>query len=53
MHILNTLVGGADPGGLVIYVAAMAIFLGGIVLARFRDDTLSARKARRWQNRPQ
>jgi hypothetical protein len=51
MDILKNLVTAADPAGIAIYVAAMAVFLGTFAFARLRDDVVAARKARRWHNR--
>jgi hypothetical protein len=48
MDIVKNLVTAADPTGLAIYVAVVVFFLGTVALARFRDEAISARKARRW-----
>jgi hypothetical protein len=43
---IENLVSAADPDGLVIYVAVMAVFLGSVALARIRDDVMEIRKTR-------
>jgi hypothetical protein len=42
----ENLVSAADPGGLAIYVAVMAVFLGSVALARLRDDVMEIHAAR-------
>jgi hypothetical protein len=47
MDIIENLVSAADPGGLVMYVTVMAVFLGSVALARFRDDAMDIHEGNR------
>jgi hypothetical protein len=44
---IESLVSAADTGGLVMYVAVMAAFLGSVALARLRDDAVERARRRR------
>jgi hypothetical protein len=43
---IENLISAADPGGLAMYLAVMAVFLGIVALARLRDDPLKIHEAR-------
>jgi hypothetical protein len=43
---IENLISAADPGGLAMYLAVMAVFLGIVALARLRDDALKIHEAR-------
>jgi hypothetical protein len=45
---IESLVSAADPGGLAMYVAVMVGFLGGVALARLRDDAMERARHRRY-----
>jgi hypothetical protein len=47
MDIIENLVSAADPGGLAMYVTVMAVFLGSVALARFRDDAMDIHEGNR------
>jgi hypothetical protein len=47
MDVIENLVSAADPGGLVMYVTVMAVFLGSVALARFRDDAMDIHEGNR------
>jgi hypothetical protein len=44
MDIIENLVSAADPSGLAMYVAVMAVFLGSVALARLRDDVMDSQQ---------
>jgi hypothetical protein len=48
---IDSLVSAADPGGLAMYVAIMAVFLGSVALARVRDDAVDRHEARKGVDR--
>jgi len=48
---IDSLVSAADPGGLAVYVAIMAVFLGSVALARVRDDAVDRHEARKGVDR--
>ena len=47
MDIIENLVSAADASGLVVYVTVMAVFLGGVALARVRDDAMDIHEGNR------
>jgi hypothetical protein len=47
MAFMYELVAAADPAGVIVYVAAMAFFLGSVALATHRDRVMAGSKRRR------